>query len=188
MRYLIRKLDDLIRKSDQVFEFNLEPDCILRLQVSRAPRLLQLPDLILAAGEPVLLIHLWNERLPVISRSGPDLSWARLIFRQFRHSLRLVAGYVRDHPELNEVRAVGGVTILVSSGLHEGGRNFLEAMGFTIFPYVSPLGRFGEFWENFYSRMIVWTFNPVGKPSRSLFNLRRSEIWMSRAVFFNRYG
>ena len=188
MRFLVRKLDDLIRKRIQVFEFNLEPDCILRLQVSRAPRLIQLPDLTLEGGEPVLLIHLWNERLPIIPPTGPDLPWARLIFRQFRHSLRLAAGYLRDHPELNEVRAIGGVTILVSSGLHEGGRNFLEAMGFTIFPYISPLGRFGEFWENFYSCMIVWTFNPVGMTSRSLFRLRRSEIWMSRALFFDRYG
>jgi hypothetical protein len=188
VRFLIRKLDDRIRKCSRVFEFSQEAGCLLRLQVSRASQPLHLPGQIIEAGEPVLLIHLWNERLPPISPAGPDLAWARLILRRFRHSLCLTADYLKANPRLDEIRAVGGVTILVTSGLHEGGRRFFQEMGFTILPYFSRLGRFGEFWENFYSWLIVWTFNPGSLPQRSLFRLRRSEMWMSREDFLRRFS
>ncbi len=188
MRTLVRKLDGVIRKSNRVFEFNQDADCLLRLQITRAPRRIHLPDLTVESGQPVLLIHLWNERLPPAHPGGTDLAWAKCILRRFRHSLRLAAGYLQEDPRLDRVRAVGGVTILATSGLHEAGSRFLQDMGFTIIPYSSPLGRFGEFWENFYSCVIIWTFNPGNMPRRSLFHIRRSEMWMSREAFLQRYG
>lgn len=188
MRFLVRKLDDHIRKSNRVFEFSQDADCLLRLQVARAPHPLRLPNLGLNTGEPVLMLHLWNERLPAFPPDGTDLSWARRFLRLFRHSLCLAAGYLRDEPQLSELRAVGGVTILHTAGLHEAGRRFVQEMGFTVIPYSSRLGRFGEFWENFYSWVIIWNFNPRSLPHRSLFSLRRSEMWMSREEFLKRFG
>jgi hypothetical protein len=188
MRLLVRKLDELIRKCSRVFEFNQDVDCLLRLQVTRAPHTLRLPDLTVEANEPVLLIHLWNERLPNTSPGGADLAWARRILRLFRRSLYLTADYLQDNPHLSQVRAVGGVTILLTSGLHEAGGRFVQEMGFSITPYSSRLGRFGEFWENFYSWMIIWTFNPGSLPNRALIHLQRSEMWMSREAFMQRYG
>jgi hypothetical protein len=187
-RYLVRKLDDVIRKSIRVFEFNQEADCLLRLQVSRAPHGLQLPDGAVEAGEAVLLIHLWNERLPSISPEGPDLAWGRRFFHLFSHSLRLAAGYLQETAGLGTIRAVGGVTILLTAGPHGTGSRFMQGMGFTIFPYSSPLGRFGEFWENFYSWLIIWTYNPGRLPDRSLLGLQRWEMWISRAAFLSRSG
>jgi len=188
MRFLVRKLDELIRRGSQVFEFNHDADCLLRLQVTRAPHTLQLPDLTLEANEPVLLIHLWNERLPRSSPGGADLAWARRTLKLFRRSLYLVADYLQEDRQLSEVRAVGGMTILLTSGLHEAGGRFVQEMGFSITPYSSRLGRFGEFWENFYSWLIIWAFNPGSLPNRSLIRLQRSEMWMSRESFLQRYG
>lgn len=188
MRFLVLILDDVIRKSTRVFEFSQDANCILRLQVTRAPHTLQLPDLTLEAGEPVFLIHLWNERLPVYAPGGADLTWARRMLYLFSHSLRLVAGYLSDDPKLSTIRAVGGITILLTAGLHEGGSRLVQDMGFTVTPYFGRLGRFGEFWENFYSLMTIWTFNPHSLPHRSLFRLRRSELWMSREAFLKRFG
>jgi hypothetical protein len=213
LRGQIRRLDDLIREKSGVFEFSYDPDCLLRLQVARLPRDLQLPDLSAQAGEPVLLLHVWNERLPTFSPGGPDLAWARRFLRLVRHSFGLVAAYMQDEtagrtsPELSQVRRsvrlVGGVTILLTSGLHEAGSRFVQDMGFTVIPYASPLGRFGEFWENFYSWMIIWTFYPsnssspplndrpshLGEAGRGLplFRLHRSEMWMSRQAFVQRF-
>jgi hypothetical protein len=188
MRFLVWKLDEVIRRCNRVFEFNLDADCLLRLQVTRAPHTLQLPDLTIEANEPVLLIHLWNERLPHTSQGGADLAWARRTLRLFRRSLYLTADYLQDNHQLSEVRAVGGVTILLTSGLHEAGGRFVEEMGFSIIPYSSRLGRFGEFWENFYSWLIIWALNPGSLPNRSLIHLHRSEMWMSRESFLQRYG
>ena len=187
MRFLVRKLDDFIRKANQVFEFTLEADCILRLQVSRAAHPVRLPDLTVETGEAVLLIHLWNERLPPVSPEGMDLAGAKRILRLFRHSLRLAAAYLQENRQLDPIRAVGGATILARSGLHESGSRFLQDMGFTVIPYSSRLRRFGEFWENFYSCLIIWTFNPGSMPPRPLIHLRRSEMWMSREAFLQRY-
>jgi hypothetical protein len=36
--------------------------------------------------------------------------------------------------------------------------------------------------------VIIWTFNPTSMPNRSLIRLRRSEMWMSREAFLQRYG
>jgi len=188
MRFLVRKLDDIIRKSIGVFEFSYDENCLLRLQVIRAPRTLQLPNLTIEPGDQVLLLHLWNERLPLFSAGSADMAWARCFLRLINYSFCLVAGYLHDDPQLSEVRAVGGETILLSSGLHEAGRRFVQDLGFTVTPYHRRLGRFGEFWENFYSWLIIWTFNPGSLPSRSLLYLSRSEMWISREAFLQRFG
>ena len=188
MRSLVRLLDGVIRHSSRVFEFNSDPNCLLRLQFTSAPRTLRLSDTTLRAGDLVLLLHLWNERLPPYPPGGADLAWARTFLRRFKYSLSLAADFLQNSPRAASVRGVGGMTILLDAGLHASGRQFVQRLGFQVFPYSNPLGRFGEFWENFYSWIIIWTFNPRSLPRRSLFSLRRSEIWISREAFLRRFG
>lgn len=188
MRSLVRLLDGVIRQSSHVFEFSSDPDCLLRLQFASAPRPIHLSDTTLAAGDPVLLLHLWNERLPPFPPGGADLPWALTTLRRFKRSLYLAAEFLQTDPRAAPVRGVGGMTILLDAGLHATGRQFVQQLGFQVFPYSSPLGRFGEFWENFYSWIILWTFNPRSLPRRSLFSLRRAEIWISREAFLSRFG
>jgi len=188
MRFLVRQLDDIIRKSSRVFEFSYDEDCLLRLQVTRARHTFQLPDLTVKPGDQVLLLHLWNERLPPFSAGSADMAWARCFIRRVHHSFCLVASYIPNDPQLDPLRAVGGETILLTSGLHQAGSRFVQGMGFTVIPYYSRLGRFGEYWENFYSRLIIWTFNPDSLPDRSVLSLSRSEMWMSREAFLRRFG
>lgn len=63
----------------------------------------------------------------------------------------------------------------------------MRRLGFMVLPYHSPLGRFGEFWENFYTWMIIWAFNAASLRHRHLHRLRRSEVWMSVDEFLRRY-
>jgi len=60
-------------------------------------------------------------------------------------------------------------------------------LGFSIFPYHNPLGRFGEFWENFYTWWLMWAYNPISLRGRSMYDLRRDEIWMSVGEFMRLY-
>lgn len=53
-RFFVRKLDDLIRKSIKVFEFDHHQDCLLRLQVTRAWHPIHFPNLAVETGDPVL--------------------------------------------------------------------------------------------------------------------------------------
>jgi len=90
MRFLVRKLDDVIRKSIGAFEFNYDENCLLRLQVNRAAHTLHLPNLTIEPGDQVLLIHQWNEHLPPFSAGGAYMAWARRFLRLIDYSFRLI--------------------------------------------------------------------------------------------------
>jgi len=61
-------------------------------------------------------------------------------------------------------------------------------LGFTVLPYYRPMGRFGEFWENLFSWWLMWTFNTSSLYSRKFWYLQRTEIWMTRDDFLQRFG
>ena len=69
----------------------------------------------------------------------------------------------------------------------DGGRALLEHLGFTILPYHRPAGAFGEFWENFYTWWLIWTYNPISLRHRHLFALQRNEFWMRKERFLVRF-
>jgi hypothetical protein len=189
MRVLIRTLDRLIRWANGVFEFCDEEECLLRLQWARAPHDLHLSDgTQVRAGDPVLKLHLWNERVPPLGPVGSDLAWAANVRRRLIHSLRAAAQWLADQPGRADVRAIGGATVLVSPGGAAGGLRLMERLGFDVFPYRGPLARFGEFWENLYTWGLMWTFNAASLRHRSLLRLRRTEVWMAIDEFLARYG
>ncbi len=188
MRALVRAFDRFLCRATGVFEFCDDPECLVRLQWARAPRPLSLSDgTTVRAGAPVLMLHLWNEHLPRPDPDGPDLKWAAGVHRMLVRSFREVARWLAEHPRGGQTEAVGGITVLALSA---DGRStpLIRHLGFDVFPYRRALGRFGEFWENFYTWAIMWTFNPVSLRGRSLLRLRRAEIWMSRETFLRRYG
>jgi hypothetical protein len=188
MRALIRSFDRLIRRATGVFEFCDREDCLLRLQVSPAPRHLELSDgTAVRAGDPVLLLHLWNEHVPPMRPPGPDLAWAAKVHRMFVDSVEAAAAWLVDEPSLAEVRAVGGATVLIAVAGERGGRRLMRRLGFDVFPYRAPLGRFGEFWENFYTWALMWAFNAVSLRHKGLLRLRRSEVWISTQKFLPQY-
>jgi hypothetical protein len=188
VRALIRHFDAFLARQQGLLNFTDDPDCLLRLQNAVASHRLRLPRQVVEPGEPVLLIHLWSEQIPPVSPAGPDLAWAKSIQRAFLKSLQAVAEYMQDEPRLANIRAVGGVTILMFAGNRRNGARFMERLGFTVMPYANPLGRFGEFWENFYTWVLIWTYNPASLRSRKLFRMRRSEIWISAEDFLARFG
>jgi hypothetical protein len=189
MRVLIRGFDGLVRWANGVFEFCDEEECLLRLQWGRAPRDLHLSDgSKVWTGDLVLKLHLWNERVPPLEMAGPDLAWATHVHRRLIHSLRAAAQWLAGQPGLPEVRAIGGATVLISPGGESGGSRLMWRLGFDVFPYVGPLGRFGEFWENFYAWGLMWAFNAASLRRKSLLRLRRAEVWMSAHQLLARYG
>ena len=78
--------------------------------------------------------------------------------------------------------------MLFAAGDGSGAEKLFTRLGFSEFPYQSRLGRFGEFWENFYTWALMWAFNEVSLRQRHLVALRRTEIWMSVGEFLRKYG
>lgn len=188
MRWFVRGIDILLRRSGRIFEFTDDPLCILRLQIAPAPHALRLASEVIPAGELVLHVHVWNEHMPPLPASGADVAWGVRMQRMMVRSFRAAAQVVRDEPRLEGLRAIGGAMSFVSPGDHPGGAHLMERLGFTLEPYHSRLGRFGEFWENLFASWIMWTFNPPSLRRRTPFQLQRMEIWMSMEEFLDRYA
>ena len=188
MRAAVKSLDAVLRRVNGIFCFCGDEDCLLRLQIARAPRLLRLDGRTVPAGEPVLAIHLWNEHVPPLPPEGPTLAWAVRSRRLFVKSLEAVAGQIRGDPRLAGVRAVGGSTALFAPG-GRGGAVFLSGLGFTVMPYRGRWGRFGDFWENMYSWWLIWAYNPLSPRLRRRFwRFRRAEAWMAAEEFLEQFG
>lgn len=188
MRRIIRAFDGWLAQTEGVFEFTQSPDCILRLRRGRARATIRLADAVIPAGAPTLEIHLWNERIPPIPPTGADMAWAGWMARRFVGSFRLVAGYMLAQPDIKSIRAVCGITVLADASADSSGGKILTHIGFTLLPYHNPLGRFGEFWENFYTWWLMWAYNAVSVRRRSMLSLRRTEFWMEAGAFLRRHG
>ena len=188
MRLLLRWFDAWLARAEKVFAFSEAPDCLLRLQIAKAPHALNFGKRAIPAGEPVLMLHLYNSHLPVVPRGGPSLAWAKKTQRMFFASLRGAACHIEGHPGLSRLAAVGLNTALIAPDPASGGMRFLRRLGFTPVPYRSTLGRFGEFWENLYAYWLIWAYNPAGLRYHRLPRLKRTEAWMTMDDFLRKYG
>jgi hypothetical protein len=188
LRAAIRRFDAWLSQVEGVEPFTDDPQCILRLQVGYVTHPVSLPEVAIPAGAKVLLLHAWNERMPAIPPEGPDLAYGLRLQRLTLASLKLVAQHTLSIPSLQDVQAVGGVTAHISIRGTDGGRTLLERLGFTVLPNHRLLGAFGEFWENFYTWWLMWTFNPASARHRKLWDLQRTEFWITKEEFLKRYG
>ncbi len=188
MRRIIRLLDQSLRKAQGVFEYWDDPDCMFRVSHGRAPHLISLPDSQIPEGAEVLLLHFWNEHMPQIPPEGPNINLAMRAARMLKASFRALAHEIQLNPGLAGVKAVGGIGVLIYPDAGPGAEKLLRRLGFSIFPYRHPLGRFGEFWENLYTWGLIWTFNQVSLRQRHLLRLYRSELWMSTDTLMRLHG
>ncbi len=158
---------------------------ILRVQITRASHPMDLVDPSIKAGDPIVALHLWNDHLPLIPPSGPDMAWARSVQRLFISSLQAIAEEMQKDPRLTDVCAVQGESVLISL---TGGEHLIRRLGFVILPSHNPLGRFGEFWENFYTWWLMWAYNPASLRNRHFSSLKRAELWMTTSQFIRHFG
>jgi len=196
VKTLIRAFDARLRSAYGIYEFSSDPGCVLRIGLGHTPHNLAFaPDAgsglagaEIPGGEPALMLHLWNERVPRIPEAGPDLAWASRLVKGFVRSLHLVGAEMRENPALSGVRVVGAVTVVIDPEPGSSGAQVFRRLGFEVMPHQGRLGRFGEFWENFYTWWIMWTYNSASLRSKSLLGLRRTEMWMPVDRFLARYG
>jgi hypothetical protein len=113
MRSIVRLLDQSLRKAQGVFEYWADPDCMFRVSYGRAPRLICLPDSEIPDGAKVLFLHFWNEHMPQIPPEGPNLTLAMRAARMLKASFRALAHEIQHNPGLADVKAVGGIGVLI---------------------------------------------------------------------------
>jgi len=97
-------LDRWLRRRNGVFEYSVDPQCLFRLEQRRAEDTLVLADgTCVRPGARVLVLHLWNEHLPLMGRSGPTVAWAHKTSRAIRDSLLELACYLCHCSDLSDV-------------------------------------------------------------------------------------
>ena len=188
MRFLIRAIYWVLRKTNGVFEFCDDPDCVFRVSIGVSKYPLQLPDGEIPAGTKVLEVHFWNEHMPPMRSDGSVIGPAVKLRRKVASSAQRMAEAMQNDPRLSGVKAVGGVTPLFIPGDNSAADGIFRRLGFSVTPHQNPLGRFMEFWEEVYAWFLMWAFTLGNQNRRSLRGLRRSDFWISTNNFLRLYG
>lgn len=186
---LVGRFDVVLRRCNGVYEFTADPRCILRVGLDRARSTVELADgTRLQAGEPVGVLHFWNEHLPRFPQGGADLHWAKTMRLRIKLSLSMLAEHVASDPLWRDVQAMRGGAAF--SGVLRAGqmRRVVEAFGFEIIPAeVSGLRRAHAIGEDFLLWGFARAFNPATLHQQPFFRPRR-DLWISRATLLGRYG
>jgi len=184
----VRLIDALLRRATHILTFSTDPRCILRTSLATAEHAIRLASTTIPAGSRVLMIHFWNERMPAIPPQGADFRWAVGSQKRFMASLRLLHTWAVEQELLAGIRAVGGSTVLISPEISTAQQRLLEHLGFEVTDYRSPLGSFGEFWENLFTYTLMRTYNPGTLHGKRFRDLRRKDLWMPVETFTRLYG
>ncbi|MFT3977725.1 MAG: hypothetical protein QM688_11505 [Sphingomonas bacterium] len=191
LRAAVRSLDRFLSRLGGVEEYGACEECLFRIARTRlrGPVGPACPVRDLDAGDLVLDLHLWNERLPRAGATGPDLAWAVAFRRRMRQSFRELAGYVGRHPELAEVRAVRAHCAIASPRSRDKMEHVLAGFGFSRDAVTRPPGAASilyGFLNSIWLWAMVWTFNPGCLRGRTL--LRSSDdYWISWRAFAERF-
>jgi hypothetical protein len=187
MRALTTWIDRHLRGRLDLVELGDGADCMFRVKPIPAPRPLPVPGGTIEPGTPILELHFWNENVPLITSGGPGVKWGARAARMLVHTFHVIADALETRPDFASAKAVGGATAIVFPGA-VGAEKLLERLGFEVTVYRHPKGRWAGFWENVHTWMIMWTFNPESLQGRAPHQLEKSECWMTREQFLERYG
>lgn len=190
-RMALFAFDSFQRRRHHVYEFDTEPQCMLRVSQTSSRVLRALSDgTTVRPGDPVLEFHFWNERVPLMRSGSPDVAWGARFYRCCKSSLADLARYLAVAPELSDVVAVWGVSSFASELGRSKYAEFFNRFGFDFVP-TPPLGIRGSlctFLETVYVWLIIRLVNPSGVKGRSARCALRSEVWISRERLLQIYG
>lgn len=182
LRRAISGIDGYLSYCCGVKPFSRDERCLLRYAATSSPGVIRLSDgTVLAPGDLVIDLHLWNEHIPPVPKQGPDLAWARLVAQWMKHSVALLAEAVETHPELCGAKAVRAKTNFVGWGGHsESMSRLIERFGFEdVDEGASSIPeRVHDAFENILIGALTWTHNPEALRCTKLIRQRRP-VWMS---------
>jgi len=191
-RRFVVLLDALVRRAAGIFEFSDDPACLLRLGLARSHTDLVLSDgTVVQPGDWVGQFHLWNEHIPRMEATGPDLNWAVKFYRGMMASLKALTTYVEADERFNSVQAFHGeVAVLQEEDLPTAVQLF-KRLGFDTQEPQAPTTwprRFVRFWENLYTWWLMWVYQPASLQRRSFRHLVRFDMWISHTELLRRFG
>jgi hypothetical protein len=187
----VRGVDSLLRYRYGIQEFTDDEECIFRISLLPATRSVILSDgTVVAAGDPVLQLHFWNEHLPPMGDAGPDTAWAAMMKRRMRRSLASIAGHLQHECHNEGVRALHGSPPFAS---RIGAAQMVRTARRFGFDVIEPQGQpeLAERIHAMFDSMLLWglarTFNPAALRSKGLLR-HRYQLWISRSKLVRCYA
>lgn len=183
-------LDKRLRRRLSVIEYTNNPRCICRIEIKALKRDVMLADGTSSlCGDRAIILHLWNEQVPVMPDRGPSVAWARRMRRGFEVSLRELVRYLAHQPDLDDVLVVHGK---LATGRRQTARlmRLIARFGFeaAIEPGpVTMLQRSRWLGENVLISLLVWAHNAVALRYDTLWR-DRIHLFLSRRMLEARYG
>lgn len=185
------RIDDGLRRRNNVFEYTSDPQCVFRIQITEARQ-----DVDLAGGDAVrtgdrlISLHLWNEHVPAIPPDGPSFAWGRRMGRAMDASLRQLAAFMSLRPDFDSVVAIRGnmaeSTVQTAPQL----LRIMQHFGFeslALEPTVSWRQKLHRFGENILVLLLLLAVNP-GAARTTVLSRVRFDVLLSRRSFNKRYG
>jgi hypothetical protein len=182
-------LDRWLRRRQGVFEYAATRDCFFRIERGPADRHLRLRDgTTIAPGDPMLILHLWNENMPEIGEEGPTVAWARRFQRGVDSSLRELAAFLKQRSDLNGISALRIRFALGGAERNRQVTRILTRYGFEEVPggEDEPARFFRRVGENILILLLILAANPNAARA-SLFRPERAVAYLSRAAMERRY-
>lgn len=187
--WLVFRIDDVLRARHRVVEFSDDPRTIFRLQLRACTHEFELSDATsVSVGDRMIDLHLWNEHLPRVEDGS--LQFARRMNERLQASLRDLAAYVSNSPDLSDVRVVrANMGFGTSDQSHQLVR-ISSLYGFE--PIADPrFETFGQrlhrFGENVLISLMVYARNGRAL-RRDTLKRSRVQIFLSRRSLLARYG
>jgi hypothetical protein len=184
-------LDRWLRRRQSVMEYTRNPHCLFRISIGRLDREVALSDgTVAGAGARVIDLHLWNEHIPLVSKQGATLTWARLALGRVEMSLRELAHYLAVHPEFDDIsmlrgNAACGVAEQRAQIMRIAKQYDFEVTGKAAFLTIGRQAhRFGE---NILISFIIWACNAEAL-RRDVLRRDRVELFLSRRLLARRFG
>ena len=188
---LLASIDAQLRLRGGVYEYTSCPDCIFRMQIAANLHDLVLRDgTRLRPGTLVINLHMWNEQVPPMPRSGPTIAWARRMMRALDISLEELAWHLARRPDLADVAAIFANLTLASAPRDAQVVHIMQRYGFEAVQTLGPCSlreRMHRVGENILISLMVLAYNAAAFRAESL---RRGRVLMclSTKVLQERYG
>ncbi len=186
----VRVIDLALQRHYRLFLFSDDPACILRVAPTVSAHDVMLHDgTRVAHGEPILEMHLWNERLPALPHGGATLAWGVDFARRTRYSLQLLAYYLAREPRFIQIRALHAELGVLELGQFPEMCALVEHLGFEFVVGDAPGWRIWKcaFWQNLFSWWLMWTFNPASLEGKHFGKMARGELWLARATLMGNH-
>jgi len=172
-----------------IYEFSSDPNCVYRLSIENAPREVMLPDgTVFHKGEPIGILHIWGEHVPIIPPTGVNLAWATKMARVLRRSTNLLAQYAVKEKSLQSISAFGNDAFLPYT---QTTVRLLERIGFAVLEDV-PTHRLHQKIRVRIVRFWTWllrrAFNRQSARGVRPSDLQSRSIWLSRRTLLEKYA